>query len=226
MTHDHSATRVACFSVHAAVDPGAMPRVLEVFAKESLTPTRWTSVVEGDQLVMDIQMAGLAEDRTDYFARVLGRMPMVNVVLTSAKSVLPVEAVARRVSILDHIQRCNAHDLTAYKPFLIAGERVGWVSDAVMDVLDGIDGFEVDSHSPLQSRRVWPPSQTAAGALAEGSIALLEAGLIRGLRNELYGVKNRWTDPCPCGRRSGCSHRIRADILRRSCEWLGAERCQ
>ena len=94
MTHDHSATRVACFSVHAAVDPGAMPRVLEVFAKESLTPTRWTSVVEGDQLEMDIQMAGLAEDRSDYFARVLGRMPMVNVVLTSAKSVLPVVAVA------------------------------------------------------------------------------------------------------------------------------------
>ena len=62
------------------------------FAKESPTPTRWTSVVKGDQLVMDIQMAGLAEDRTDYFARVLGRMPMVNVVLTSTKSLLPVKA--------------------------------------------------------------------------------------------------------------------------------------
>lgn len=94
MTNDLTATRVACFSVHAAVDPGAMPRVLEVFAKESLIPTRWTSVVEGDQLVMDIQMAGLEEERTDYFARVLGRMPMVNVVLTSAKSILPAEAAA------------------------------------------------------------------------------------------------------------------------------------
>jgi hypothetical protein len=94
MTQDHSATRVACFSVHPAVDPGAMPRVLEVFAKESLTPTRWTSVVEGDQLVIDNQMIGLAEERAAYFARALGRMPIVAVVLTSAKSLLPVEAVA------------------------------------------------------------------------------------------------------------------------------------
>jgi len=97
------------------------------------------------------------------------------------------------VSILDHIQRCNAHDLTAYKPFLIAGERVGWVNDAVMDVLNGIDGFDVVS----QAVAISPSLETFAdrsGTLAEGSIALLEAGLIRGLRNELYGVKNRWTD--------------------------------
>lgn len=94
MTQDCLAARVACFSVTAAVDPGAMPRVLEVFAKECLVPTRWTSVVEGDQLVMDIQMAGLAQDRTDYFARVLSRMPMVKVVLTSTKSVLPTEAAS------------------------------------------------------------------------------------------------------------------------------------
>jgi len=94
MTQDHFVTSVACFSVNAAVDLGAMPRVLEVFAKESPTPTRWTNVVEGDQLVMDIHMAGLAEGCTAYFDRLLGRMPMVNLSLTGAKSVLPVEAVA------------------------------------------------------------------------------------------------------------------------------------
>lgn len=80
------ADRVACFSVHAAADPGAMPRVLEVFAKENLTPTRWTSAVDAQGLTMDIQMAGLGADRTAYFARVIRRMPMVASVLTSAKS--------------------------------------------------------------------------------------------------------------------------------------------
>ena len=80
---------VACFSVHAAADPGAMPRVLEVFAKESLTPTRWTSAVEAGQLVIDIQMAGLPPERTEYFAAVIRRMPMVTGVLTSAKSLAP-----------------------------------------------------------------------------------------------------------------------------------------
>ncbi len=81
--------RVACFSVSAAAVPGAMPRVLEVFAKESLTPTRWTSTVEGQRLTIDIQMAGLPVDRTDYFAAVIGAMPMVEQVLTSAKSLTP-----------------------------------------------------------------------------------------------------------------------------------------
>ncbi len=83
------ADRVACFSVHAVVDPGAMPRVLHVFAKENLTPTRWTSVVEADQLVIDIQMAGLAAERAEYFANVIRRMPIVRAVLTSAKSLSP-----------------------------------------------------------------------------------------------------------------------------------------
>lgn len=86
--------RVACFSVHAFSDPGAMPRVLEVFAKENLTPSRWTSFVDDDALVIDIQMDGLNAERTEYFARVIRRMPMVETVLTSAKSVSPERAVA------------------------------------------------------------------------------------------------------------------------------------
>lgn len=89
-----SALRVACFSVHAAVDPGSMPRVLHVFAKENLTPTRWTSMIDQGQLVMDIQMAGLGAERAEYFARVIRRMPMVDMVLTSAKSALPRTAAA------------------------------------------------------------------------------------------------------------------------------------
>lgn len=83
------AERVACFSVQAFADPGAMPRVLEVFAKESLTPTRWASDVEADRLTIDIQMAGLTEERAAYFARIIGGMPMVERVLTSAKSASP-----------------------------------------------------------------------------------------------------------------------------------------
>ena len=81
-----ASARVACFSVRAAADPGSMPRVLHVFAKENLVPTRWTSACDDDGLVIDIQMAGLTEDRADYFARVIGRMPMVTSVLTRAHS--------------------------------------------------------------------------------------------------------------------------------------------
>ena len=98
------------------------------------------------------------------------------------------------MSIIDHIQRCNAHDLSAYKPLLITGERVGWVNDGVMDVLNSVHGFDVSSQAAVIS----PNSETfddRSRLLTDGSIALLEAGFIRGFRNELYGVKNRWTDP-------------------------------
>ncbi len=88
------ADRVACFSVRAAEHPGSMPRVLGVFAKESLTPTRWTSAVDDGRITMDIQMAGLAAARAEYLAEVIRSMPVVETVLTSAKSASPERARA------------------------------------------------------------------------------------------------------------------------------------
>lgn len=90
------ADRVACFSVRATEHPGAMPRVLGVFAKESLTPTRWTSAVDDGLITMDIQMACLAADRAEYLAEVIRSMPVVEAVLTSAKSASPERAQALR----------------------------------------------------------------------------------------------------------------------------------
>lgn len=92
------AGRVACFSVHAAADPGAMPRVLHLFAKENLIPSRWTSVADTLNLVIDIQMDGLGADRTEYFANLMRQMPMVETVLTSAKSVTPERAVLASIA--------------------------------------------------------------------------------------------------------------------------------
>lgn len=98
------------------------------------------------------------------------------------------------MSILDHIQRCNVHDLSAFKPFSIRSERVGWVNYAVMDVLDGVDGFDLTPTGIVISPTL-ESFEARSRTLADGSIALFEAGLIRGFRNELCGVKNRWTDP-------------------------------
>lgn len=98
------------------------------------------------------------------------------------------------MTVLDHIQHCNAHDLSAFRPFLINGERVGWINDAVAEVLSHIDGFEVD-RGKIALAATLASFDARSKALADASIALLEAGLIRSFRNELYGVKNRWTDP-------------------------------
>ena len=81
--------RVACFAVQAEADPGILPRVLALFAKRSLVPERWTgqrSLHDQNELVIDVQVAGLDREQTDYIARCLGQIPGVFSVLTAEKA--------------------------------------------------------------------------------------------------------------------------------------------
>jgi acetolactate synthase small subunit len=75
-----------CFSVHARAEPGVMPRVLELFAKRGLVPSRWESATFGDdhsELTIDVQMRGLGRETVDYIAACLRQIVSVKVVLTS-----------------------------------------------------------------------------------------------------------------------------------------------
>lgn len=79
-----------CFAVQAAADPGVMPRVMELFAKRSLLPSRWHSDVtniggRGQEIVIDVQVSGLAPEEGDYIARCLRQQVHVRSVLTSMK---------------------------------------------------------------------------------------------------------------------------------------------
>ena len=78
----------ACFAVHAAAEPGVMPRVLELFAKRGLVPSAWHSSVGGaaeDELTIDIQVKGMEGELATYVAACLRQLPFVEVVLTSEK---------------------------------------------------------------------------------------------------------------------------------------------
>jgi len=80
--------RVFCFSVQSEADPGLMPRVLELFAKRSLVPSRWVSDLSSErrrELSIDLQVEGLTPDKTDYIAQCLRQIPGVKTVLTSEK---------------------------------------------------------------------------------------------------------------------------------------------
>jgi hypothetical protein len=78
--------RVDCFSVFAAAEPSTLPRVLEVFAIFSLVPTRCHSTrSDDDQLVIDLQVEGLAEGQAPSLAKRLGRIISVTGVLWSEK---------------------------------------------------------------------------------------------------------------------------------------------
>ena len=82
--------RVFCFSVQAEAGPGILPRVLELFAKRSLVPSRWVSDLCGPparpELSIDIQVEGLTPELTAYIARCLRQIYGVSTVLTSEKS--------------------------------------------------------------------------------------------------------------------------------------------
>jgi hypothetical protein len=67
-----------------------MPRVLQLFSKRGLTPTRWHSDVTGPKgcdLSIDIQVYGLDVATGDYNARCLRQVFQVETVLTSQKHV-------------------------------------------------------------------------------------------------------------------------------------------
>jgi hypothetical protein len=82
-----------CFAIRADASPGMMSRVLELFAKRNLVPTRWHSDVitapardGGDtHLQIDIQMEGMEAELAAYVARCLRQIYGVESVLTSAK---------------------------------------------------------------------------------------------------------------------------------------------
>ena len=86
-----SPSAVSCFSVLAAANPSILPRVLGVFAKLGMVPTKWYSVVTGrcrDELHIDIQMTGLAPAKAEHIAQSLRRIVFVDTVLTSEKQEL------------------------------------------------------------------------------------------------------------------------------------------
>ncbi len=96
---------------------------------------------------------------------------------------------------LDHIRACNNADLGRFRPFLVAGRRVGWLKEAfAARLLAWPDVFSVDakgvalvpSHDEFVSR---------SAALGIPLQTLADAGEIDGWRGELYPIMANWGDP-------------------------------
>jgi hypothetical protein len=75
--------RAACFSVVAEVEPGVMPRILELFAKRGWVPTHWYSRVWAGELTIEVQMPGLNAPLVAYLAACLRQIPGVKTVLSA-----------------------------------------------------------------------------------------------------------------------------------------------
>ncbi|NNE86248.1 MAG: hypothetical protein HKN28_19970 [Alphaproteobacteria bacterium] len=78
--------QTACFSVHGVADPGLLPRVIGLWAKRGLVPTRCHSAVcgQGDnELYIDLEMPELGVDLATQIAGELRQIWGVTQVLMS-----------------------------------------------------------------------------------------------------------------------------------------------
>ena len=83
----------ACFYVRARAEPGALPRLLALFAKRGLVPGRWHSVVAGPrgrELHVDIEMPAVELALADQLAAAMRQLADVEHVLMSPKVSLAV----------------------------------------------------------------------------------------------------------------------------------------
>ena len=83
---DRSPPAVWCFSVFAAPEASVMPRVLNEFARRGLCPARFDGAIAGDDLVIDVQCAGLEPEVAAHVAERLRGFVHVERVLTAVKS--------------------------------------------------------------------------------------------------------------------------------------------
>ncbi|MFC7333013.1 DUF4743 domain-containing protein [Rhodocista pekingensis] len=96
------------------------------------------------------------------------------------------------MGFLRHLTACNTHDLSRYRPFLVAGQHVGHVREDFFRRLLALgDPFEPTGDGIALAER----SGTAAGrtaAMAAALDVLVADGTLPGLRRETYPVLTRW----------------------------------
>ena len=83
-TSDNHST--AIFSVRAAAEPQAMPRLLELFALRSLVPDRWQAERKGAELQIDIEVPDLDPAQAQHLAARMRQIVPVRRVLTRERS--------------------------------------------------------------------------------------------------------------------------------------------
>jgi isopentenyldiphosphate isomerase len=99
------------------------------------------------------------------------------------------------MAFLDRIRECNTHDLAAFRPFIVAGQPVGWVRHAFAETLGRFsDVFDVFREAVRLSDRL--ATFDARSDALEAVVRKLEAeGHIKGRRDEYYPISTSFTAP-------------------------------
>ena len=99
------------------------------------------------------------------------------------------------MSYLDRIAECNNHDPSRYRPFLVAGQRVGWLRQPFLERLrDFPDVFSVDKTAVALNPDL-DSFETRSEAFDTVLHRLAADGAIAGWRGEKYPVSTGFTEP-------------------------------
>jgi 8-oxo-dGTP pyrophosphatase MutT (NUDIX family) len=99
------------------------------------------------------------------------------------------------VSFLERIRDCNRSAMRQFRPFIVAGERVGWIKPAFASALrDHPDVFLVSDDS-VRLHPSLGDAEARSEAVLGATRSLAEAGVIFGWRDEPYAVTPIWGLP-------------------------------
>jgi 8-oxo-dGTP pyrophosphatase MutT (NUDIX family) len=99
------------------------------------------------------------------------------------------------MSLIDHIHRCQNADMGKFLPWLIAGERSGWVRrDVAARLANYPTVFSVDDRA-VRLRDHLASFDHRSAAIGDVARDLYEAGVFTGWRNEWFPVLTRFGAP-------------------------------
>jgi isopentenyldiphosphate isomerase len=92
------------------------------------------------------------------------------------------------MAFLDHIRRCNAHDLSQFTPWHIAGRRAGWVHHDFAPELQRPSGLFEERGDGWHLAASLDTPERRTEAVEAFLLPLREQGLVKGWRGEHYPV--------------------------------------
>lgn len=99
------------------------------------------------------------------------------------------------MSFLDRIRECNAHDLSSFRRFVVAGQPVGWVRHALAERLRGFPRIFAVAEDEVRLSDALDGFAGRSAAMDAVVKALEDEGTIKGRRDEYYPVGTRFGGP-------------------------------
>ena len=96
------------------------------------------------------------------------------------------------MAYIDHIDACNRHDLTAFRPFVVDARHVGWINPKLARRLADFPACFAVTEERVYLVDGLRDGAARSAAVAEVADRLVDSGDLPGARGELYPVVTGW----------------------------------